>query len=197
MSKIYRATNSMLPTNGPDAQDYATRWDGQYCQSIPSDGEYTGDFSIVWNVKDMDFEGGPNGILWIKGRDLFIQHIAHNLLQVAYSTSTWEFLHSDTRGEWRQFALIRNGHWLQLWEGGNKINELDLGPVEPIGGSNVLIGYTNKDRFFRGNLFDLRIYKDVALTKEDLQYLYTDARTYQGERTLPRVNYGQTPRASD
>lgn len=194
---IFRATNSMLPTEGPDAQDYATRWDGQYCESIPSAGEYTGDFSFVWNVKDMDFAGGANGILWVKGKDLFIQHTAHNLCKVAIGIEEFTYLHGDTRGNWRQLALIRRGTLLEFWDGNEKKSEIDLGAINAIGGGNVLIGYTNKDRYFRGNLFDVRLYKDVALTQAELQYLYTDARTYQGERTLPRVNYGTSPRTSD
>lgn len=187
----------MLPTEGPDAEQYATRWDGQYCESIPSNGEYKADFSLVWNVRDMDFAGGPNGILWLKGRDFVIQHTAHNLVSVSFGTHEFTFLHSDTRGKWQQLAVVRRGNWLEFWDGAEKKNEIELDQIDPVGGGNVLIGYTNQDRFFRGFLFDIRIYKDAALEAADLQYLYTDARTYGGERTLPRVNYGATPRASD
>lgn len=189
----YESNLSVFQSKGIDLQPFATYFDGGYCQTYKNIKKLEKDFCLSFCVRNMDFSGGANGILQIKGEEsLNIQFNASDLIQV---DNYLFYLPLQVSDEWVNILIQRKDGKIQLWINGQFIEEVEN--TKAFGGGNINIGVTNIDRYLRAELYDFRLYMDKSLSENDIIYLYTDYLKYEGNRTMPRVKYGTANRPSE
>lgn len=198
----YVGNSSMVQAAGPDQENFATYWSGAYAETIPNEYFFTDPWTICFAAKAPDLGGGDAGVVYIRGAFPLVIKFrgspgATSHIDILGAGFAWQASWGDIDNDWVYFAVQKKDENLYLYTNGKLRQQLPDTGFTMYGGGKICIGYTNPDRYFRGYLYDIRLYPEKALTPAEIQYLFTDQVQNFGQRTLKEADFGKTIRPSD